>query len=139
MRLTAAELERFAADIRAKCDANGLWIESLSSGRGGAYPVLLLRRGTSHAAQELSDKKRKTNAVVYTASHIVLIHNGRRPPPMLGMQASHLCHTSHCLCAESISSGKVATRTSSATDASENTSACANKRLPAFRSSTSGS
>lgn len=94
MRLTGDEVTRFAQDLQSKCDIDFLWTQSLSSGRG-EYPVLL-RRGTLHANSELAAQKRKSNAVVYTASHIILREAGKSPAT-LGLQASHLCHTPRCL------------------------------------------
>jgi hypothetical protein len=94
LRLSLLELRNFYNDIKAKCDANHLWTASTSTGRGD-YPVLL-RRSAKHANEEHQSGSRKSNAVVYTCSHIVLVHSGRKPQNY-GDHASHLCHNPKCL------------------------------------------
>jgi len=94
LRLNASEVVSYHAAIISTCDSNGVWTAAISGSRG-SYPNIL-RRGAEHARAEVASGERKTNAVMYTCSHIVLVANGR-VPRAIGLQASHLCHETKCL------------------------------------------
>jgi len=93
LRLTDTELDALHEDILKKLDERSVWTAATSSGRG-QYPVIL-RRNMKHAKEELVRKTRKSNATVYTCSHIILVANGQKPR-FVGMQASHRCHEPMC-------------------------------------------
>jgi hypothetical protein len=94
LKLSPFELRSFYQDIQTKCDTNYMWTASTSTGRGD-YPVLL-RRTAKHAQSEFQSGERKSNAVCYTCSHIVLVFTGCKPKNY-GDHASHLCHHPKCL------------------------------------------
>lgn len=94
MRLTDAELDALDEAIADSMDVDGLWKNPISSSRQ-AYPNIL-RRTHQHALQEFKKKERKSTAVMYTCSHVRMIAAGNKPP-LVGVQASHLCHNTKCL------------------------------------------
>jgi len=93
LNLTENELIQFDSEIQIKCDSSGLWLHSTSSGRGN-YPTIL-RRGTSYGKQLKIKYKKKSDALLLTCSHIVLLAEGEKPYNY-GYEASHLCHQAKC-------------------------------------------
>jgi hypothetical protein len=94
LRLTKSELGALDKDIAGDMDKDGLWTKPISGDRG-AYPNVL-RRTYQHAKREVLAKERKSAAVMYTCSHVRMIAAGNKPP-LVGVQASHLCHNTKCL------------------------------------------
>lgn len=88
----ANELQQLYKDIMAKCDEAKLWTGSISGSRG-AYPNVLRR--CSFGNEDRATGKRRTNAVMFTCSHVVLIAHGHLPFNY-GVHASHLCHNTRC-------------------------------------------
>ena len=92
LRLGANDLQQLYKDIAAKCDETKLWTGSISGSRG-AYPNVLRR--CSFGNEDRATGKRRTNAVMFTCSHVVLVAHGHLPFNY-GVHASHLCHNTVC-------------------------------------------
>ena len=93
LRLGSCELQLLRKDIINTCDKKAIWKGKISGDRG-AYPNVLRR--TAFGAADVARGLRKSNAVMFTCSHVVLIANGQHPTSY-GMHASHLCHETRCL------------------------------------------
>jgi len=93
LRCKPTFLRSLQKDILDSCSPSGIWKGKISGSRG-AYPNVLRRCKIGNI--DFANGKRKSNAVMFTCSHVILVANGMLPYNY-GVHASHLCHNTRCL------------------------------------------